>query len=230
MIHIDPVELPATTYIFTGRVVDITGSIDFPEVVGRAAGLIIRPEGIVYVPQAAKLFELYIFGMGPTCETTGISAEALSKAFPIGSRVRVVATKLNRFGGSHHGSTVLTASAADDISRNDSTPRSSAYPGSVFDYRKHHDRIKRMANNDERNKLFSSYLQQSHFEFWKDLVRLQRAKSRAHKMEILERLVYTPLLFDYPAYQVLLARYVKSKDVIANISARRVAWIRQLSY
>lgn len=230
MIHIDPIELPDRTYIFTGRVVDIVGSIDFPEVVGNSGGLVIKPEGIVYVPRTARLFELYIFGTGATCQTTGFSAEALSKAYPIGSRVRVVATKLNSFGGSHNGNIVLAASAEDDISRNDSRARSSASLESVFDYRKHHDRVKRLAKNDERNKLFSLYLQQSHFEFWKDLVRLERVRSREDKIEILERLVYSPLIFDYQGYQGLLKKYVKRRDVIESMSARRVAWIRQLSY
>ena len=229
MIHVDPIELPATTYVFTGRVVDIVGSFDFPEVVGPSGGLIIKPEGIVYVPRTAKLFELYIFGTGPTCRTTGISAENLSKVYPIGSRVRVIATKLNR-SGSHNGNIVLSASAYDDISRNDAGARSRASLGNVFDYRKPHDRIKRIANQDERYKLFSLYLQQSHFEFWKDLVRLKRVKSREHKIEILERLVYSPLIFDYQGYQSLLKKYVKRRDVIENMSARRVAWIRQLSY
>lgn len=229
MIHVEPIELPATTYVFTGRVVDIVGSLHFPEVVGPSGGLMIKPEGIVYVPRTAKLFELYIFGMGPTCETTGLSAENLSKVYPIGSRVRVIATKLNR-SGSHNGNIVLTASAADDISRNDSRARSSASLGNVFDYRKHHDRIKRIGKGDERDKLFSLYLQQSHFEFWKDLVRLERVKSREHKIEILERLVYSPLLFNHQGYQGLLKKYVKRRDVIENMSARRVAWIRQLSY
>ncbi len=230
MFRVYPIELPATTYVFTGRVVDVVGSFDVPEVVGASGGLVIKPEGIVYSPRTARLFELFIFGTSPTCRPTGISVEALSKAYPIGSKVRVIATKLNQFGGIHNGNTVLSTSAEDDISLNDSRARSSSSLRSVFDYRKHHDIIKRIAIKDERYKSFSLYLQQSHFEYWKDLVRLQRAKSRMHKIEILERLVYSPLIFDYRGYQRLLRKYVRRRAVIEQMSERRTRWIQQLSY
>ena len=60
MIHIDPIELPDTTYIFTGRVVDIIGSVDFPDVIGGSSGLVIKPEGIVYAPKPPSCLS-YIF-------------------------------------------------------------------------------------------------------------------------------------------------------------------------
>jgi hypothetical protein len=172
-----PTEFDTTEYVFIGRVVDVVGPLRTDIVVGDAYGLLIKAEQVVSLPDSSiDCFEVFSYGITPSCTPEGRSRTFLSDAFPIGSEVRVIAKRSRFFPSTQSGDTtrldawLLNGGSHGSIARNLNDITSAT---SVFNYRK---------SSEAGRELIQ-------FELRKDLLRLKNARSLREKMIILRRLM-----------------------------------------
>ena len=194
-------------YIFIGEVVDIVGPIQPKYVVGEAWGLAIRVEAEVFLPRKSRSnYEVFRFNRESDCSLEGESMKELLKAYPIGSKVRVVAREFVA-PKSMDGSIRLTSTNLGIVPN---------------DY-KAGDWLSREYNYKTYDRSDYSLVD---FELRKDLLRLSKSKSEKRSVAILERLVYyPPLILDYSA---IVDNHLRNSRVAGILKKKREEWTRKL--
>lgn len=194
-------------YVFIGEVVGIVGPAKYnsdrvrpkPE----AYGVRVKVIESIYTPGTpAAFFEVFPFGIDSACGHLHWPWGDISKHFPVGSQVRVVAKEAEVLPKqSEDGVPRLEATVYNKgvVSRNERSESPRAAADSVFEY----------------GKVEAQY-DLPRFELRKDWLRLMSAESEGERVKILERLVYYPFFYelDFPH---LAQTYVHDRGVLARL-------------
>ena len=180
-------DFDSNEYIFIGEVVGYTDSLESPEIVGKANGLIIKLKESVHIPQTPKThFEVFPYGLLADCSTLGYSKEELQKDFPINSEVRVIAKETEILPKLSDGNIRLEERPGELGSVSLNTEQDKKVMSSknrVFNYKS----FKYIVNE------YSGEISLlPDFEIRKDLFRLKNSKTHRERTEILNRLLKIP--------------------------------------
>lgn len=190
------------SYIFIGEVIGYSEVIkseakpgdwsDKFKFYGEGSGLKIKPLEVINLPNESKdYFELFIFGVTPWC------APSLHNAvYPIGTKLRIISTEATLLPNrSAENKIRLENRIFDSLSAVRDTDLYVTDADSVFDYK----RWKTLLPEILKSKIaeVNSFNDFMFVEIVKDLQRLEKAKSKKERKEILERLLYAPNI-DFP--------------------------------
>ena len=220
-------EFDTAEYVFTGEVMGVVGPFESSEFEGRAWGLKVKVEEAVHLPKRPRAaFEVFPYHTWSDCTTAAASREELEKSYPVGSKVKVIATAAKLLKGRPGGGDLrleIPPGGAGSVTRNyydDGRRMTSA--NSVFDYRSYR---RDTPETYEEGSALSRYAHRvlPEFELRKDLLRLKNARGVAERVSILERLVYYPECCDLDFF-VIAKKHLGESEAFRALVARRRAW------
>lgn len=224
-----PVEkFDGAEYVFTGRVAEIVGPLRSKRS-GQVWGLLVDVDEKVHAPaQFGARAEVFPFHLGADCSSVPWDREDLTRFFPAGTRVRVIAVKSLVFAEpAADGAPRLDAYLYDNghVSRNELDGSQMTTAASVYDYAA----FKRPEEEetDENEPLLDARWSLPEFELRKDLLRLLRTKAEAERTEIVERLVAYPNEHTFK-FDAVARRYVKDEQKLAGLLKKREEVVARL--
>lgn len=191
------------SYIFVGEVIGYTETIksgnetDRPRAqdykfYGEGRGLKIKPLEVVNLPNESKdYFELFIFGVTPWC-----APKLTDAVYPVGTKLRIISTEATLLPNrSAENKIRLENRIFDPLSAVRDTDLYVTTAASIFDYKTWKTLLPEILKSKIAE--VSSFKDFMFVEIVKDLQRLEKAKSKKERKEILERLLYAPNI-DFP--------------------------------
>ena len=215
-------------YVFTGRVAEVVGPLRSKRS-GEVWGLLVEVDERVHAPsQLGARAEVFPFHLGEDCSDVPWDKEELSRFFPAGTRVRVIAVKSKTFkDAAADGAPRLDAYLYDNghVARNElgGAPMTSA--ATVYDYAAFERPEEEQT--DENEPALESRWSLPEFELRKDLLRLRRADAGAERAQILERLAGYPSTYALN-FEKLARRYVKDEQAISGLLKKREGAVARL--
>lgn len=214
-----PAPKPAQ-YVFIGEVVEII-SVAKPQSDKNqtdAEGLKVKVTENIYSLQSASFYEILPLRIYPDCSLQGETG--LKKAFPVGSKVRVIAQEatIYKYLSDEKSVPRLETSIKNNgsIVRNDLNENTKSSADSYYDYSSFASK-KPMTQEEETE--FYSKLELLKFELQKDLARLVKAKTESERLKVMARLVYYPYFYRVP-YHTLAAAYLKKSKKRQALEAK----------
>jgi hypothetical protein len=225
-----PVPKPAP-YVFIGEVVEIIKVTKPQPSENRtdAEGLKVKVIESIYPSKAAPYYEVVPLGMDVACNLQGVTG--LARAFPVGSKVRVVAQEAAIYKKLTAEDSVIRLEVSyktdGSIFRNDLGKNIETSADAIYDYRSFSFTMKKPTTPDEE-RLLSAKTDLRHFELQKDLARLVTAKAETQRLKVMERLVYYPETY-YLAYHILAQAYLKPGKKRRALEAKWEEHIQQIA-
>ena len=179
-----------------------------------AVGLIVAPRESVYLPRSPKKnFEVFQFDTWADCTVVGLTLDKVSRDFPVGSEVRVIAKESSFVTPSKEDSVIRLEDRPEEngsvaLNRNKDGSRMTTST-SIFDYKS----FKFDSDKDPESK----YVLPG-FELRKDLLRLKLEQKPSEKSAILSRLLSFPLDIPNP----LDVRNLVKSNTSSEIEFKRV--------
>lgn len=221
----------SSEYIFIGEVIGVADSFKSEKFHGEAWGLKVAVKDSVSVPKTpASHFVVVPFDLESDCRDKGWSRDELLRYFPLGSEVRVIA-KASKYAASQmtDGNIRLEIlpNNLGSIARNYSdVSKSISSVGSIYDYKSYV--VNSPCGISQKDMPdYVSNMELPDFEYRKDLLRLKKAQSEKQRVEILERLVYSPYLSG--DFRDVAAEHLKGKKIIKQLNQKREMWERVLN-
>ena len=213
MILMPITQFDSEEYILTGKVVGFVGPQKLKYVTGDAWGLLVEAAEKVHSPKTpTRYFEVFPFEIESDCSSQGRSKERLSRDYPLGSKVFVIA-KESKFDASSDGNVRLVISPfGNGLLSTIGLQEEQVSATSVYDYRAYIEAQKALPI----------------FELRKELLRLRQVSSEEEKEKVLRRLVYFPQKFLLD-YKEIVELHLKDKGIAAQLIAEREAWKRRLT-
>jgi hypothetical protein len=237
-----------TKYVFIGKVGGYTKPLEFkktkpenrisetiaPETGApeKAVGLIVKIKESVFLPETpAADFEVFPLELGADCSILGTDETALQRQFPIDAEIRVVAKKTQILPAASDGKNIrleIRPGEAESIAGNfyENGERMTNVD-SIFDYRNF-----KQPTPADYTESFMPFLDAKtllpDFEARKDLLRLEKSKSRTEKSQILNRLLYLPI-DSRVSLRAMLKKYAANKDEFQDLYYKRLFEIEGLS-
>lgn len=185
-------------YIFVGEVIGYTETIKSKinsgtlqgddKFYGEGRGLKIKPFEIINMPNSSDDYvELFQFGVTPWC-----LPKVSDAPFPIGTKLRIIADEATVLPNRSPENRIrIESNIFDHLSVVSETDEFNVNTASVFDYKNWKPMRGKILNakSYERLRAFDDFIL---IEINKDLLRLEKAKSKQERYEILERLIYAP--------------------------------------
>ena len=213
-------------YVFIGEVIGVVGPLKSEAKKadgGEAWGLRIKVVDKIFLPQTpASHFDVFPYDLTAWCGLSGWKSEELSKYYPIGSQVRVIAKETTLLESKlPDGNIRLETSIYNrgSIARNSESDLNTSAE-SLYDYKRYADRRRTSAEEDP---LFDSNYYLPHFELRKDLLRLRDASSEDEKVNILERLLFFPHVYDLD-YPKIAELNVRNAETVKLLNEKWGAW------
>lgn len=200
-------QFPKHIYVFTGEIIGYTDKFESKEIHGEAYGFKIKPVDVLNAPIKAKdFYEVFPFKLEADCSHTGYNLDELKSYFLSNSKVRVMAVEAGFLKGGSQSSQVPLQ--AFELNENHIKNRYSFSTNSIFDYEN------------------SKYQQYSdlQFELYKDLLRIEKAKTLSNKVKILNRLVYFQGY--WLDFESLLKQHLSSKTA-QKLNNKRKAFLKK---
>ncbi|HLL76633.1 MAG TPA: hypothetical protein VK421_15370 [Pyrinomonadaceae bacterium] len=208
-------------YVFTGRVAEIVGPLR-SERAGQVWGLLVEVGEKVHAPSdLGARAEVFPFHLGDDCSDVPWDKENLTRFFPVGMKVRVIAVKSLVFKEpAADGAVRLDADLYDNgqVARNELGGAQMTSATTVFDYAAF--KWPEEEETDENEPLLEARWSLPRFELRKDLLRLREADAEAARLQILERLVAYPSRYDFK-FDVVARLYVKDEQALAELLKKR---------
>lgn len=200
---------PKDIYVFTGKVIGYTDGFDSKEIQSKAFGLKIEAIDILNAPRKTSgFYEVFPFGVEADCSPIAYDLEELKRTFTVGSEVRVMADEARLLPNLNQSSQIrLEAQRLLTVEKNDLENNYTFSTDSFFNYK-----------NSEYQRMV--ILQ---FELYKDLLRIENAKSDSSKVKVLERLVYFQGY--WLDFESLLKRHINSK-IASKLLNKRKSFIK----
>jgi hypothetical protein len=220
-------------YIFIGEVVEVIESVNFKSrgVKSDAVGLKIKVSENIYLPKLASYYEVFPLRLTSWCGLMSETKE-VREHYPVGSQVRVVAKEATTFKDEPVSSAIRLETSIynkGSISRNDLSAKLKTSAKTIFDYENFS--YKTFASNQyptavaERiDAASNNFLPE--FELRKDLFRLQKVKSEAEKIKILERLVFYPDVDDVSFLNFV--GYLQDQDKQLSLAKQWEARVKEI--
>jgi hypothetical protein len=208
-------------YVFTGRVAEVVGPLRSKRS-GEVWGLLVDVDERVHAPsQLGARAEVFPFHLGADCSSVPWDREELTRFFPAGTRVRVIAVKSLAFKEpAADGAARLDAYLYDNghLYRNELGGSQMTTAASVYDYAA----FKRPEEEqtDENEPVLDARWSLPEFELRKDLLRLRQSNSGGERMQILERLVAYPSEYAFK-FEAVARRYVKDGQKLSELLKKR---------
>ena len=213
----------AAEYVFTGKVAEVVGPLKSKRS-GEVWGLLVDVDEKLHAPSPlAARAEVFPFHLGADCSDVPWDKQELTRYFPTGAKVRVIAVKSLVFKEpAADGIVRLDAYLYDkgDLSRNelDGTQMTSA--STVYDYAGF--KKPEEDETDENEPLQDARWSLPQFELRKDLLRLRRADAETERLQILERLAAYPGEH-YVDFAAVARRFVKDAQALSGLLKKREA-------
>jgi hypothetical protein len=208
-------------YVFIGEVFEVVGPFESEKFFGKAWGLRVKVVEPIYIPKApSRYFEVFDYGLASDCSTLGMPKDEISKSYPIGSIIKVIAKEAKLLPSTSSDDNLrleIFTGSLGSISRNsyeDGKPMTSAH--TVFDYRAY----KKTPPKDWVEDIQTAYYFLPQFEVRKDILRLERAKTQAEKIKILERMLYYPNCCNLDYHQIVKT-YINAPNIRRTLIKKR---------
>lgn len=206
-----PTRFDFEEFVFIATVRGYTENQNFSDVDSLASALVLGVIDTIHFPSNSHSVILYPFGYNSMCGQTGIHKTGLSKRYPVGSILYVVARHFMIFGDSTdtdgillttrtYGGTLLTR-IADQLAYTDSKTELN-----YKSYIKKASRLKKKIEDADlylRNEKYQTYEWLPYFEIRKDLLRLQRAEAETERVKIITRLARSKLYSPKPLKELI---------------------------
>jgi len=224
-----PVEkLDDAEYVFTGKVAEVVGPLKTRRS-GEVWGLLVDVDEKIHAPsQLGARAEVFPFHLGADCSDVPWDKEDVTRFFPAGARVRIVAVKSQVFKEpAADGAVRLDAYLYDNgqVARNELAGAQMTSASTVYDYAAF--RRPEEGETDENEPLLDARWSLPQFELRKDLLRLRRAASGVGRVQILERLANYPGQYDLD-FAAVARRHVKDEQALANLLKKREEAVARL--
>ncbi len=197
-----PTKFDTTEYLFIGEVIDIVGPLRSERVKGEAYGFLVKVKQTVFLPDSStNYFEVYDYGITPSCSPEGIPKDLLSGSK--GCEVRIIGKGSEFFpsrlddGKIRLDAWLLNRENQGSITRNFNNITSAT---SVFNYKKDSE----------------TGIELLYFEARKDLLRLKNASSDEEKIKILRRLMGFRTYFKW--FPNVLETHISDEKVIQMLN------------
>ncbi|MCK4307961.1 hypothetical protein KAW50_07045 [candidate division WOR-3 bacterium] len=197
-----PTRFDTTEYIFIGEVIDIVGPLESERVKGEAYGFLVKVKQTVFLPDSStNYFEVYDYGITPSCSPEGIPKDFLSDSK--GCEVRVIGKESEFFASRLEAGKIrldawlINRGNQGSITRNFNNITSAT---SVFNYKK---------DSEAGRELL-------YFEARKDLLRLKNASSDEEKIKILRRLMEFRTYFKW--FSEVLKAHISNEKTIQMLN------------
>ena len=208
-------------YVFTGRVAEVVGPLRSKRS-GAVWGLLLDVDERVHAPsQLGARAEVFPFHLGDDCSDVPWDKEDLTRFFPVGAKVRIVAVKSKTFKEpAADGALRLDAYLYDNglVSRNELGGARMTSAANVYDYAAFKRPEEEETNENEP--VLEARWSLPRFELRKDLLRLRQAGTEADRLQILERLAAYPSTYDFK-FDVVARRHVKNDQALAALLKKR---------
>lgn len=220
-------------YVFTGVVVGVTAPLGEianpppplkPEHMDECArGLLVKLEEGANVPRAPRdLFEVFPFRLGADCSNVGWREEELRRAFPEGTRVRVIAREAKLLPSKNDRGNVRLIVGYNEHISSVGTEAESRATGE-YDYGSFG--LPRWKSECEYAPEYIEYLLRSTYELRRDLKRLHEDDSQGSRRKVLERLAYYPGYIDFDR---IARAYLTDERARARLVKQYVARQREI--
>lgn len=208
-------------FVFTGRVAEIVGPLRSKRS-GAVWGLLVDVDERLHAPsQLGARAEVFPFHLGSDCSDVPWDKEDLTRFFPAGARVRIIAVKSLQFkDAAADGALRLDAYLYDSghVSRNELGGAQMTSAATVYDYAAFERPTEEETNENEP--LLEARWSLPDFELRKDLLRLRRADAEAERAQILERLAGYPSQYAI-SFEKIARRHVKDDETLAGLLKKR---------
>ena len=218
-----PIEkFDAAEYVFTGKVAEVVGPLKSKRS-GEVWGLLVDVDEKVHAPAPlAARAEVFPFHLGADCGDEPWDKEELTRYFPAGAKVRVIAVKSKVFKDSAADGTVrLDAFLYDrgNLAQNEADGAQMTSASTVYDYA-NFKKPTEEEQTDENEPVTDARWSLPDFELRKDLLRLRRADAEAERLQILDRLSAFPGEHNLN-FAAIARRFVKDAGALAGLLKKR---------
>ena len=208
-------------YVFTGRVAEVVGPLTSKRS-GKVWGLLVEVDERVHAPsQLGARAEVFPFHLGADCSDVPWGKEDLTRFFPAGAKVRIIAVKSKTFKEpAADGAVRLDAYLYDNgqVARNELGGARMTSASAVYDYAGF--KQPEEEETDENEPVLEARRSLPRFELRKDLLRLRLADAEADRLQILERLAAYPSRYDFK-FDATARRYVNDDEALAGLLKKR---------
>ena len=208
-------------YVFTGRVAEVVGPLRSKRS-GAVWGLLVDVDERVHAPsQLGSRAEVFPFHLGDDCGDVPWDKEDLTRFFPAGTKVRIVAVRSQTFKEpAADGALRLDAYLYDNghVARNELGGARMTSAETVYDYATFKQPEEEETNENEP--VLEARWSLPRFELRKDLLRLRQADAEADRLQILERLAAYPSTYDFK-FDAVARRHVRDEQALAALLKKR---------